>query len=389
MFQSIFLRGVIFSVLFFSTVAIANPRIVRIEPILSGPISLHTTPIRLLIEFSEPVYGFRKEDIWSNGRILALEGGESTYSLLVIASSPQLVVDIYTDAVRNIEREGNELAFYPFIAHIQQDGSLIIEGSRSPIQPRQVVQEPEPPPPPQPPPEQPPPPPPEQPPQPLLVIVETPVVVEDKPQGSVKANFLFNFGAYNDAFSFINIEEQTDIEPEQTAELMLGMEVRHRFRNWRQGFAYFLNLGYQQSSYSAMSGDAEGSYTAIPIHLGTTLFLSDYFSTSVAAVIHLDGEYTHTGRIGSGPVEDYVFNVEDGANNNDAGQPGILVDLNFGSNSFSVVLRYLSISLNNFENIDKIRTDFLEPDGLIPDPLNKLNTLHSVQMAGLFFKINL
>ena len=310
-------------------------------------------------------------------------------------------MDIYTDSVHNIRKEGNELSPIPFIATITEDGSLVVVQSlQTPIlfsaavAPPPVVEAPPPPPPPPPvveaPPPPPPPvveaPPPEPAPSPPAVEeeAEEPVITEPPKPRAVQFNLALNIGVYPDAPPFFNIESQTNLEPEQTNEITLGAEIFHRPKIWPWGLGYFAQAGYQQSSYSSTAQNEEASYTAIPLELGATVYFSNYLSASLAAIMHFTGEYIHTGTIGEGRVDDLAIAVANGANSYGSGLPGITFDLSFNYNFFGASLRFLSLPLNNFEEMEEVQNQLMAAG-----VARNIDTLNAIETTGLFFEIKI
>ena len=376
--------SLVISLLLLGTYTSANPRIVDIQPILSGPVILNNTPVRFSILFSEPVYGFEKEDLLSNGRVLTLEGRQTSYTVLIIPTESQLIIDILADAVRNINQKGNNLLRFPFVWRLDDSA---FSSTANFISPPKT-------------PKQPPPKPIKKaaPPTnktdipPITLQIEKNVVSPPQPKPkkppstrSLSAKFALNAGAYNDAPSFINIEEQTDIKPERTSELTLGFELFHRPSLWRRGLGYFFLTGYQQSSYGSTAETAEASYTAIPLEFGMNIYFNDYISTGFGGIVHFNGEYTHKGNIGTilSFPDPIPLSITNGANSFDAGIPGFIFDLNFDFRVIGFSFRFLSLPLQNYADFE----DKLLENNIQASNTGVIQTLNAIETFGIFFKL--
>jgi len=439
-------RIVLASFLLVASYGYANPRVVQITPLIGEPIVINSTPIRFSIVFSEPVFGFTKEDILTNGNLLALNGREAAYTALIVPTQNQLIIDILVDSVHNINHQGNEILTPPFVWNLDnsppppitafiprtaapsfgrapasypqfqsyyvqppvqsvpliQPFAQIQPFSVAPIQPVPVqplslapVQPlaPRPVQPAQPPVVQAAPPPESPPPEPIaaaaLPVSASPVELEEPAkERNFQTKFIFNVGAYNDAPNFFNIEGQTGIDPGQTTEFTTGIELFHRPNIWRRGLGYFAALGYQQSSYSSTQPDSSASYTAVPLEFGLNIYLNSYLSTSVGGIMHFNGKYKHKGNIGEALMfgDEVTLEVANGADSFEAGIPGLILSLNYNYKVFSAALRFISLPLNDYENPNILKNpDFLR----VTTNNNEVNirTLNAIENIGLFFQI--
>ncbi len=414
--NSTIIRIAIASFLLVASFSYAKPRIVQITPLIGQPIVLNSTPIRFSIVFSEPVFGFEKEDILTNGILLALAGREASYTALIIPTQRQLIIDLLVDSVHNINQEGNEILKPPFVWNLDNSPLppitaftprtaaplyyleyppyygrplvhlIQVQSVQPPVAPAPQ------PAPPQPAPPQPEPPPPEPQPTPEPRVESIPSIEAEAPaeKRGLQAKFIFNAGAYNGAPSFFNVEEQTAIEPEQTTEFNTGFELFYRPNVWRRGLGYFATIGYQESSYSSSEPDSSASYTALPLEFGLNLYLSSHFSTSIGGVLHFNGEYKHKGNVGEAFMfeEEVTLEVGDGADSFGAGLPGLILSLNYNYRAFSASLRFISLTLNDYDNIDVLTNpEFLR----VPDSSEDINisTLNAIESIGIFFQIRL
>lgn len=367
----------------------ANPRITQITPLLSAPIVINSTPIRFSMVFSEPVFGFEKDDILTNGRVLALSGRGASYTVLIIPTQNQLIIDIIADSVHNIDLRGNEILQPPFVWNLDNSppppitnfitrkgwpefgASVPFYSQPQPIYIQPVSYQPQP---------------------EAAREATTAIEPQETSKGrKVRTKFVFNVGAYNDAPDFLNIEGQTAIEPERTDEFTTGIELFHRPNFWKRGLGYFIAAGYQQSSYSSTQLDASASYTALPLEFGLNMYFNDYLSAGLGGIMHFNGEYNHKGNIGEVLAidEEVTLDVAGGANSFDSGMPGLLVDLSLNYKVYGAALRFVSLPLKEYTNAHEIlgNPDFQRTVGSTTNEEVRIHTLNAIESIGLFFQI--
>ena len=289
--------------------------------------------------FSEPVYGFTSQDIITNGRILAIEGSNAYYKVLIVPNTWPIILDILTDSVFNFRGQGNDPFPQPVV--VSQSGEVLAftggELTTKKPPPRKKNNKPEP----------------------------------QKTRREIYAGsteFVMDLGAYGQGPAFFHLNDQTDdAAPGSTTEITLGFEVRRGYKGWRPGLGYKFMTGYQQTLYTDTS-----TYTAIPLLASLNFYFSNYVSLGFGMAAHFEGQYTHEGILeldpplpsGEGRVftTGRTFNVVPGANGLDSNLPGAFVDLTFLYKHVGLVLRYLNLSLHSFENPLAVE-DFGNGDG--------------------------
>lgn len=358
----------------------ANPRIVHIAPLITNAASKIGEPLGISVIFSENVYGFDKNDIIANGRILAVEGENKNYRVLIIPTQKILVVDILTDSVKNIRAQGNDpLAGGPFVYKLEGGRTLSTQNTNIPFTPYVPLAQ-----------------------TPAQTVPQAQVQTTSQVQSAAQvqaqsqtatikepkkrqtrdikggSKFTFNTGVYSGGASFINYNQQSFANPGNVNEITLGFESIIKIKNSPVFMSIYGNTGYQLSRYSSGSNvdageTSQGSYTAIPLEFGGNLYFTKNVNMGVGAITHLNGNYNHQGyfRAASGGSSNSLLDTNAKLEN---GALGIAINLGFVFNKVGFSFRYVSLPLKNFDESSRN----LGFDNIIYQTSNTINH------AGLF-----
>ncbi len=337
---------------------IANPRVTAVFPLGDQSSVREGSPVGISVVFSEPVYGFTSQDIVTNGGILAIEGSNAYYKVLIVPNTWPIILDILTDSVFNFRGQGNDPFPQPVV--VSQSGQVLAFTGSAVTTKKQPPSQPEP--------------------QQTRREVYT---------GSTE--FVMDLGAYGQGPAFFHLNDQTDdAKSRSTAEITLGLEVRRGYKGWRPGLGYKLMAGYQQTLYTDTS-----TYTAVPLLGSLNFYFNNYVSLGVGMTAHVAGQYTHKGILELDPplppgegrafTPGRTFNVAPGANGLDANLPGVFVDLTLLYKHVGLVLRYLNLSLHSFEN-PLAREDFEGNLRNAPSPSYGYSTNNGIDTFGVFIQ---
>ncbi len=366
----------------------ANPRITFLSPYFAGQANKIGKPLGLAITFSESVYGFDANDIVSNGRVLAVDGSNRNYRIVVVPSNKILVVDVLADGAKNIRAKGNDpIDGGPFIYNIETNtvlsrnyGQIAYAPSgaylTNQFQPNQQYQ---------------------QIPQYQQVQqyqqIPQAQAVQQIPQAQTASQtptepktykaglavkFMMNIGSYGGSAPFINRKSQSLATSQPTNEITTGVEIVKSFANSPIGVGFYSSIGYQITEYATGSNVAEGltakgRYTALPLELGASAYFGNYVNLGFGVITHFNGVYSHEGSFDPivGVAQDNLkadAKIDDGA-------IGATFNLGFVFNKIGFSLRYMSLPLKNFNQDSR---------SLGYETAVNYETLNSINSAGFF-----
>ena len=364
----------------------ARPEVVNLIPYIGPGQTVEIgRPLGIAVIFSEDIYGFDKNDVISNGKVLAVDGENRHYRIVVEPVDDILTLDILRDSAFSVNGEPNDpIRGGPFRFDLDTQTILSVHGfrrslygyptayrfgggdlqvfprGRSPS--RQDVRQ--------------------QGAQGTSSDLPTPL----SEITGTQVDFLMHAGIYAGGALFLNRIGQTNALPGIGQEIWLGFETITPLRSNRNlGMGFYALTGYHRTPYDSISNAAagtppsEGLYTAIPLEMGMGLHVGQFMSMNLGILTHFSGEYEQNRLINTRTSPPSAITLPNGrfeakvAN----GAIGLGVSVTFKRGKLGLTLRYQNIQLEDFSSHS------LQNQPSIPN----LETVNYISNLGIFFTV--